>query len=104
MPQKYSFKEGRQKNDGKTDNQLTELLISFHDGHTGFLYQENNAPRPRRAPFPQSTPSVFQRTSIMKLGFHKCLQLEISFPEVFGSGKREENRNPGFPDIVQELK
>lgn len=40
----------------------------------------------------------------MKLGFHKCLQLEISFPEVFGSGKREENRNPGFLDIVQELK
>lgn len=40
----------------------------------------------------------------MKLGFHKCLQLEISFPEVFGSRKREENRNPGFLDIVQELK
>lgn len=52
-------------------------------------------------PFPRVLLQYFREPP---LGFHKCLQLEISFPEVFGSGKREENRNPGFLDIVQELK
>ena len=40
----------------------------------------------------------------MKLGFHECLQLELGFPREFGSGQREENRNPRFLDIFQELK